>query len=108
MRFAVVPTHSRGVRRSRAEIKAETPRVGNLLIADWGAGNSAGRAIRYARLAHAGASTNADLMLPLMDVSLVRMANSGLLLAGYEIAVINGAATEFVQGWWAKYAGGES
>ena len=78
------------------------PSVGNLLLADH-EGNRQRRG-KYARLAYAGPSVRADLLLPIFDVQLLRIVDEGFLLQGYEILVSEVETKEVVQGWWCKSA----
>ncbi len=100
MKCSVLLTHERGVRLPGATVRGMSPFVGNLLVA-MHEGNPQ-RAGLHARLAHAGPSVKADLLLPLFDVQLVKMVDAGFLLRGYEILVTEGVAQEVVQGWWCK------
>ncbi len=100
MLCAVIQTHRAGVRRPRDEVRADTPVVGNLLVTDHDGHRQ--RTGKYARLAHAGPSVRADLLLPIFDVQLVKIVGEGFLLQGYEISTEEGVTRELVQGWWCQ------
>ena len=100
MLCAVIQTHASGVRCSREEMRAQEPVVGNLLLAEH-TGNPQ-RTGKFARLAHAGPSVRADLLLPIFEVQIVKIVDEGFLLQGYEIEVVEGVTRELAQGWWCK------
>lgn len=105
MLFSVVETHHQGIRRSREEIRAAEPILGQLEISDWLSGNASGRALRVAYLKHPAISYHQQLLHPLFDPAIVRMTSSGFLLVGMQIhtnAQIQ--AIEMQQGWWVRFS----
>lgn len=102
MRCSVLQTHENGERLPKEKVRSRAPAVGNLLIR-----LHDGNAVRtgnFARLAYVGPSVQADPLLPLFDVTLVKMVDEGFLLSGYEIQVKDGVMRELAQGWWCKPA----
>jgi hypothetical protein len=107
MLLSVVQTRRNGARLTREEIEARAPVVGRLTIYDWREGNSAGRALRVARLNHPTISYSPELLLPLLDPALVRMTDAGFLLVGYEIESAGDRVAEHLQGWWVRALEGQ-
>lgn len=100
MLFSIVETHRKGIKLTREEIRAVVPVFGRLTISDWREGNASRRALRVARVHHAKLSFNPELLLPLFDPVLVRMTESGFLLAGFQLESVAERMAEHVQGWW--------
>lgn len=65
--------------------------------------SSAGRPIAVANLKDHESRIWRDAILPLLDVRVVKMTPKGMHLVGYQIEAEGGQATEYVQGWWAKF-----
>lgn len=101
MLFHVTETHRQGVKLTRAEVLAATPKPGQLVIQDWREGNADNRALRVAYLNHPTISYHPSQLPPLFDPVLVRMTPKGFLLIGWQIqATVEGDRREYKQGWW--------
>lgn len=105
MLFTVVPTHVQGKRRAKAAMADAERFSGHLLIQDWKTG-SAGRPLLAAYLKDISGRYERATMQPIFDVKVVKATLTGIHLVGYEISVVDGAAVEYVQGWWAKLCEG--
>lgn len=103
MLFTIVPTHASGKRRAKGAMAEAERFSGHLLIQDWMTG-SAGRPLLAAYLKDLSGRYERDIMQPIFDVRVVKVTLTGLHLVGYEIQIVDGAAVEYVQGWWAKLA----
>jgi hypothetical protein len=102
MLFHVTETYRLGVKLSRAEVLAATPKPGQLIIQDWRDGNAENRALRVAYLNHPTISYHRSQLTPLFDPVLVSMTAKGFLLLGWQIhATEDGGRWEYKQGWWA-------
>lgn len=101
MIFHVTETHRQGIKLSRAEILAATPKPGQLLIQGWRQGNAENRALRVAYLKHPNIRYHPSQCDPLFDPVLVSMTANGFLLLGWQVlATADGSRLEFKQGWW--------
>ena len=101
MLFHVTETYRQGVKLTRAEVLAATPKPGRLLIQDWHEGNAENRALRVAYLHHPTISYHPSQLKPLFDPVLVSMTAKGFLLLGWQIHTTeDGGRWEYKQGWW--------
>ena len=101
MLYHVIETYRHGVKLSRTEVLAATPKPGQLVIEDWREGNADNRALRVAYLNHPTISYHPSQLHPLFDPVLVRMTPKGFLLIGWQIhATLEGGRREYKQGWW--------
>lgn len=101
MLFHVTETYLLGVKLTRAEVLAATPKPGELVIQDWQEGNAEGRALRVAYLKHPTINYHPSQFHPLFDPVLVRMTPKGFLLIGWQVnAAPDGGSREYKQGWW--------
>jgi hypothetical protein len=102
MLFAVVTTHTNGLRRSKMEMSAAAQTVGIVDISPIH-GSSSGRPMLAAYLKDPTDRYGRTLMPPLLDARVARLTEAGMLIVGYQIEVETGNAIESVQGWWAKF-----
>lgn len=102
MLFVVVHTHAKGKRRTKVEMAGAEQFMGELSI-DTLMESSAGRPIPVASLKDPDSRIRRDAIIPLLDVRVVKLTSKGMHLVGYQIEAEGGQATEYVQGWWAKF-----
>lgn len=107
MKIRLVQLYKGGVRRERAELRADPGLVGLLTVRDWPAGNAEGRPLKMAEIHDLQPlSINypaRQLTVPLFDVVLLRVTARGLLLRGFQIDSSNGPPINAAQEWWCEF-----
>ena len=100
--FKVVPTHVKGVRRSKADMATAEQFMGELTVSNLET-SSAGRPVLVAHLKDPSDRYGRSLQHPLFDAHVVKITRAGLHLVGYQIETKDGMTVEVAQGWWAKF-----
>jgi hypothetical protein len=89
-----------GVRLTDAELADSEAVVGNLVIFDWAEKTGKQRKVKHACLKTTNhATVPLDVTVPLFDPVLLRMTDSQMILAGFEIDMGEGVARHYVQHW---------
>lgn len=106
MQVKVVQLYRCGQRRSREELKAETPMTGELLIVPYDGRNPAHKFARMAVLYEEALQYRRCVIHPIFDPTVIEITRKGLRIGGCQIAGTESQPADevrtaaYLQEWW--------